>query len=478
MTTESSTNNNTLQKTDLFFSFIFKIGEIIYYYIVILFQVIFNIGFGFFKFFLKYIFGFFKYLFSFVENIFTVLFSTVLLPFKIIFLWFFKNLYILFNIFIKPLFNINNVIKNYILGFIIFLILIVYYNFYNKYKDTADFNKSQLNIFTIIFSFFYNTGSIIFKTFSILAISILLSLLQSYKEIKTNFNNLENPSTFNKIFYVIQIIFGGEIYYFFKNYLINIYNKFNNFNTNIIDNNVMNLFYYFYQFSIVRYLYNFILKCYSFFINLLQIIFEHFTSIFDMTLINFIYIIFTILLFLGILYKLYIDKEDNNYNFYYYLFFSYIIFIIPFINILFNHASHIFKFIILCFSIVFISLLNMVISSYYINSHKILGENETEKQYSDKIIYNTIFIFYIIVIIFFINFKILSKDTLINITSKNIIIFSVLNILFMIYLLVYSINYKNKLTNRINKQSLQKEISPDNTNAILKNENMAYGLVH
>jgi len=205
-------------------------------------------------------------------------------------------------------------------------------------------------------------------------------------------------------------------------------------------------------------------------------IYSHF-NLWDLSSLRFAYVIISCLIYVLFLYKLYFWGSDDltkiagNNHLYYYFIVTYLLFIGPIVYILLKLPQQSFTgLMILAFS--FISLLLMYVSNYYMNYNKSVGMEETPEQESDRNTYNMLFVMYSAIIVFFVNFKILKP----NFDESTILLYTLLNVFFIAVLIGYSISYKIKLTNRLNKKAQEYEPPPPNAiNAILKPEMTTYG---
>jgi len=208
-----------------------------------------------------------------------------------------------------------------------------------------------------------------------------------------------------------------------------------------------------------------------------DLVYRHFNSIWDMSWVSFIYLIVSGILYVGFLYKLYFWGSDDltkiagDNHLYYYFVISYLFFILPTVYTLLKLPQQSYQgLIMMAFS--FVSMLVMYVSNYYMNYRKSVGMDETAEQQSDRNTYNMLFVIYSAVIVFFVNFKLLRP----NFDQSTILLYTLLNLCFIAALIGYSISYKIKLTNRLNKAAQPPATPPPNAeNGILTPDMTAYG---
>lgn len=489
---ENPLQNKTLQSIDSLFGFIFKIGEIIFDYITILFEVIGQIGnFGINSFF-KYIIGFFASIFKIFENITVYLFS-FLNPFKGLFKWLFDYVNYIYNLcieVIKPLTtqydNIDN-ISQYIIGFFIFLSCSVYYFVYKKNENnkkvdtaatTARKNKEAIIFleylqFSRVFGKIFSVIKGVFRFFAIVVYSIFIGFFSICPTLLDYYKKYGETSNF--IYFIVKciIMFFYSIYVFVTSTYEMLYKKLTHFNDPILEEGKDSTDIIFIFFELILLPIIEIIKKYY------DQIYSHFNlwDLWDFSQYRFAYVIISSFVYVLFLYKLYFWGSDDltkiagNNHLYYYFVMSYLLFIGPIVYILLTLPQQSFTgLIILAFS--FISLLLMYVSNYYMNYNKSVGMNETPEQESDRNTYNMLFVMYSAIIVFFVNIKILKP----NFDQSTILFYTLLNLFFIAVLIGYSISYKIKLTNRINKKAQQYEPPPPSNaiKAILTPEMTSY----
>lgn len=492
MTTENPLQNKTFKSIDRFFEFIFKIGEVIFQYITILFEVIGQIGNIGITAFFKYIVGFIIGIIKSIEKILIRIFS-IFKPLNKIFEWFFtfvyKIVYKAYDMFfevIKPIIMQFDNTSQYIIGFFIFLACSVYFFVYNKNEDITEGKKTDaintlqtINIFQYLqFSAFfgkiYSVIKYVFKFFAIIVYSIIIGLFSSiniyeiFKKSNIDLNNylqknLAPESNFKMIIFILlyfPFFIFRVLYTFISSSWEIFYNKLSNFFSKPILEEEGNIFT-----KIIKPVIEFINKIY----NNIQ---NHLNIIWEMPQISFLYVIISCVVYMVFLYQLYfwgsddITKISGNNHLYYFFIISYFFFIAPLVYTLLKIPNQAFMGLIIL-TLSSISLLLMYVANYYINYHKSVGVDETPEQQSDRNTYNTLFVIYSAIIVFFVNFKILRP----NFDKSTILFYILLNLFFIVALIGYSVSYKIKLTNRINKAATNTETPPPNViNSILKPE--------
>ena len=468
----TTVQNKTLQAADGFFNFIFKIGEAIFYYIVVLFEAIGQIGnFGI-KNFLIYIVGFFAAIISIFEIIISGLFSTILSPLKKLVLWAAPLLYKLFAEVIRPFFTETSSLSQYITGFVVFLSGTVYYFLYRKNEDEAATAGKTAEAIKILEGIEFGSvwgkiGGVFrtaFKYILIVAYSLFIGLFsmkllstakESYTTIEETSNDLKDLRpilakvvfVFGLIFVLIPMTLFGWISNFVFGFLGMYSEKMRNFDGPILDeNNTVSV--------ILTKFMGYISKVVEFFKYYFDIFYEHFATVKNMTWLSMAYVILSSFVYVGLLYKLYfwgsdpITRAAGENHMYYYLIASYLFFIGPLVYLLLKLPQQSLNGLILM-SVAFISMLVMYVSNYYMNYRKSVGMEETPEQESDRNTYNMLFVIYSAIIVFFVNFKILSPSF--NTSSSSIFLYTLLNLCFIAALIGYSVSYKIKLTNRLNK---------------------------
>lgn len=171
---------------------------------------------------------------------------------------------------------------------------------------------------------------------------------------------------------------------------------------------------------------------------------EHFTGIGLMESAEFVYILASSLVFIAFLFFMYFYQNTTKiYNF---MMFAYVLFMLPMIYKAFQYNTDVLKNIV-AFVVGIISILIMYITNF--NMKKNDKYQPTPEQDGDKTVFNILFIVYSAVLVFFVNVRLLSP----NFKESALFLYSLVHVLFLIGLIAYSINYKTKLRNRIDKSS-------------------------
>lgn len=473
-----TTSTKTLQAADGFFNFIFKIGEALFYYIVILFEIIGQIGnFGI-KNFLVYIVGFFATIVWVIEKIFSALFA----PFKKTVNTIWKFIYKLFGRVLQTFFTETSALTQYITGFVVFLSIAVYYFLYRKNEDEAATEGKTAQALKILEGFEFGAiwGTIwrffarTFKTAAIVVYSLFIGLLsmELYTTMKDSYNWILNKSkehednkfVSNMIFYfgLLFVFLPMTIYGWLSKFVFAFFamyrEKMRNFDAPILDESRGGVSAFLYK------IFNFIAKIAAFFKYYFDIVYNHFAAVRKMSWLSYMYVILSGFVYIGLLYKLYfwggdaITAAAGENHLYYYLIASYLFFIGPLIYLLLKLPQQSLNGLILV-SVAFISMLVMYVSNYYMNYRKSVGMEETPEQESDRNTYNILFVIYSAIIVFFVNFKILSPEF----NQSSILLYTLLNLCFICALIGYSVSYKIKLTNRLNKAAVKTPTPPPKT---------------
>jgi len=495
---ENPLQNKTLKTIDSLFGFIFKIGEVLFDYVTILFEVIGQIGNIGINVFFKYIFGFFASIFKLFEKLLSKIFSFFLLllkPFNGLFKFLYNFANDVYNMFFEILKQIiiqfDN-ITQYIIGFFIFLVCTVYYFVYKKdeKEDTnARNNENATNFleflkFSSVFGFIYNIikGGFskifnmiktIIRLFAIIFYSIFVGItsiginMAFFKKIKTDIDTYINEKILDHpfirfigyILFYIPCMLSIVLYRFITSTWNMFYEKISHFNDPIMENKNGD------ENGATKLISDFFKKIapiIEFIKNIYNQIRSHF-NIWDLSRFSFAYVIISSFIYILFLYKLYFWGSDDltkiagDNHLYYYFIMTYLLFIGPIVYILLKLPQQSFTgLIILAFSS--ISLLLMYVSNYYINYNKSVGMDETPEQESDRNTYNMLFVIYSAIVVFFVNFKILKP----NFDQSTILWYTLFNLFFIVALIGYSVSYKIKLTNRLNKKAQKYEIPSSN----------------
>lgn len=488
--------NKTFQAVDSFFGFIFKIGEIIFDYIVILFEVFGQIGNLGIKAFFKYIIGFFTAILKFFEKTVVTILKKIYKPFKglFVFLWnLFYKIYRAFIEILQPFLEQFDNVTQYVIGFFIFVTCSVYYFLYRKNEDdaaTAGKNAESINILegltlSSVLGKIYNTVWWFFKIIPILIYCVLIGLfsIEPRKTINEIFvdNKIElqpQQNVFTTLIVIIIVIIPlfiiNCLYKFGSSFLKIFHAKLSNYSGPIIDDTLVSTKT---KDAILGVILKYVTPIIEFIKYYYDLVYRHFNSIWDMSWVSFIYLIVSGILYVGFLYKLYFWGSDDltkiagDNHLYYYFVTSYLFFILPTVYTLLKLPQQSYQgLVIMAFS--FISMLVMYVSNYYMNYRKSVSMDETAEQQSDRNTYNMLFVIYSAVIVFFVNFKLLRP----NFDQSTILLYTLLNLCFIAALIGYSISYKIKLTNRLNKAAQPPATPPPNAeNGVLTPDMTAYG---